>query len=486
MRVKVFLSIIIVLALVFAIFLIVSLYQYYQLTMTPQPLSTQQRTPMLQPTPTRRYPNGRYMFGTLETANGEIFSKLGLNDTYISQYEHSMGVDISNITISWQDYEIADGVYNENVLNIATNNIKIFLQAGQKVDVQLAIHYAPSWVMQLPDAYYVNQYGVTTPNIDGYNDPNYTFNEKIREKVKDFELHTLREIQVKIGLQNIWDFRIDAGYGGEANYNFSNDGQGHTNSYWAYDVNAQGIGDNLPAGVSPTPFPWWKPGQRTYNGQPFTVSQVQEWYNWYFNSRMNFYNWQVLLYRNTGYTHYLTFQTPGFGTRPDEYTKNIDNYLDGSGDPNHTMSRAAVWQNFYPAIINKTKIIAYISSIADGSGVPVNNLCQPDDVSVNFDTDPIVDTWSAVRFVSYIADKYGFIKGGENPGYGGEGTNTDYGITMLNNAGKQMASCGLIGMFWAHDEQLYATTNVPQANMITLADYAKVIAQYNEGNLTSH
>src|SRR5260370_1578220 len=215
MRVKVFLSIIIVLALVFAIFLIVSLYQYYQLTMTPQPLSTQQRTPMLQPTPTRRYPNGRYMFGTLETANGEIFSKLGLNDTYISQYEHSMGVDISNITISWQDYEIADGVYNENVLNIATNNIKIFLQAGQKVDVQLAIHYAPSWVMQLPDAYYVNQYGVTTPNIDGYNDPNYTFNEKIREKVKDFELHTLREIQVKIGLQNIWDFRIDAGYGGE-------------------------------------------------------------------------------------------------------------------------------------------------------------------------------------------------------------------------------------------------------------------------------
>src|SRR5205085_566789 len=137
---------------------------------------------------------------------------------------------------------------------------------------------------------------------------------------KDFETHALQQLNVQVGLTNIWDFRVDGGDGGEANYGPSDDGQGHTNSYWAYDGNAQGTENNLPLGVSKTPFPGWQPGQMTYNDRPFTTSQAQQWYDWYFHSRMNYYNWQVALYRNAGFSNYLTFATPGFGTRPDEYT----------------------------------------------------------------------------------------------------------------------------------------------------------------------
>src|SRR5207249_3083862 len=152
--------------------------------------------------------------------------------------------------------------------------------------------------------------------------------------------------------------------------------------------------------------------------------------------------------------------------------------LNGSGDPNGTMSRAAVWQNLYPALTDKTDIIAYISSMADSSSRPPNDACQPGDASVAFNTDPIVDTWGAVRYVSYIANKYGFLKGGENPGWGAGG-DPDYGITMMGNAAKQMESCGLIGMFWAHDDRLYTTTKTSQANIVTLTDYASIINQYN-------
>src|SRR6266496_2509872 len=419
-----------------------------------------------------------YLFGTLETANGSIFTTLGLSYADVAKKEHDAGVALANVTLAWKDYETSDGVFNENQMTYVANNINTFLHAGQRVDVQLAIHYVPSWVIQIPNAYYVNQCGVTAPQTYGYDSPNYVFNATVRQKVQDFETHALQQLNARVGLNNIWDFRVDGGDGGEALYPLATDTLGHTNSYWAYDSNAQGMGYNLPLGVSSTPFPGWRPGQTTYNGQPFTTSQVQQWYDWYFNSRMNWYNWQVALYRNAGFHNYLTIETPGFGTRPDEYRTNINNYLDGSADPNGTMSRAAVWQNLYPALTNKTNIIAYVSSMADSGSQPPNDTCQRSDARVDFNNDPVVDTWGGVRYVSYIANKYGFQKGGENPGYGA-GAGSDYGIPMLNNAAREMATCGLIGMFWAHDDRLYTTTATPPANIITLTDYSSVIHQYN-------
>ncbi len=66
---------------------------------------------------------------------------------------------------------------------------------------------------QIPDAYYVNQYGVTAPQSYGYDDPNYVFNATVRQKVQDFETHALQQLNVQVGF----------------------DGQGHSNSYWAHD-----------------------------------------------------------------------------------------------------------------------------------------------------------------------------------------------------------------------------------------------------------
>jgi hypothetical protein len=422
--------------------------------------------------------NENYQFGTLETANGAIFNTLGLSYTDVAKKEHDAGITIAQVTIAWKDYETSDGVFDENTMTAAVNSINTFIQAGQKVDVQLAIHYVPAWVMQIPGAYYVNQYGVTAPKIYDYDDPNYVFNATVRQKCQDFETHALQQLDRRVGLNTIWDFRIDAGDGGEANYGPSDDQHGHGNSYWAYDSNAQGTEHNLPSGVLSTPFPGWYPGQTTYNDQLFTTSQVQQWYDWYFNSRMNYYNWQVALYRKAGFSNYLTFETPGFGTRPDEYTNNMHAYLNGDGDPNGTMSRAAVWQDLYPALTNKTNIIAYISSMADASSHSINDTCQASDARVDFNTDPRVDSWGAVRYVSYIANRYGLLKGGENPGYGA-GAGADYGVTMMNTAAREMATCGLMEMFWAHDERLYTTADTPAANIITLADYASIINQYN-------
>ncbi|GAC1363628.1 MAG: hypothetical protein NVS2B12_06230 [Ktedonobacteraceae bacterium] len=417
----------------------------------------------------------KYLFGTLGTANGNVFNTLRLTSADIASREHNAGVAIAHVEIAWKDYETADGVFDQNSINSSTKNIITFLRFGQKVDLQLAVHYTPSWVMHLPDAQYLNQHGIAPSQSS--NGPNYVFNAIVRQKVQDFEMHALQEIDRQVGLNAIWDFRVDGGEGGEALYPEATDILRHSNSYWAYDNNAQGKKKNLPFGVSATPFPGWLPGQTKYHGQPFTTEQVAQWYNWYFESRMNYYNWQIALYRNAGFKNYLTIETPGFGTRPDEFTMNKDHYLNGVGDPNGTMSRAAVWQNLYPLITNKSNIIAYVTSMADSGSQSPNDMCQPEDRNVDFNKSPNINTWGAARYVSFIANKYGLLKGGENPGYGA-GAGSDYGIPMLERAAKEMASCQFIGMFWAHDDRLYTHSKL-QANTITLADYANVIHQYN-------
>src|SRR6266513_501264 len=135
--------------------------------------------PLLVTASTANLPAAHYLFGTLETANGSIFTTLGLSYVDVAKKEHDAGVAVAQVTIAWKDYETSDGAFNENLMVSEARNINTFLQAGQRVDVQLAVHYVPSWVMQIPDAYYVNQYGVTAPQSYGYDDPNYVFNATV-------------------------------------------------------------------------------------------------------------------------------------------------------------------------------------------------------------------------------------------------------------------------------------------------------------------
>ncbi len=410
-----------------------------------------------------------YMFGTLET------------DPAKASEEYAAGVRVAMQSIGWSNYEPADGVFNEAYMDDVKNSIKMDLAAGLKVVISPAIQYPPSWVMNLPGAHYVNQYGVTASpgSAGGYGDPNFVFSQTVRDKVAQFETHVMQQLAAdpEIGYRNIWAIRYVNGPLGEALYPLADDQQGHNNSYWAYDANAQGQGRDRPATIPANPFPGWVPGDTTYHGQPFSTAQVRQWYNWYLNALIDFINWHTELYRNPhgiNYQGYLQLLTPGVGARAFEYNGSIARYLDGSRDPNGTVSRAAVWYKIYPALVDKTGIVAYVTSMADGSGIPQNDGCHGGEAQVNYATDPQVDTWSAVRYISGLADKYGMLKSGENPGSGGQNQGVVYGLAMMQTAARQMQSCHFQGMFWAHDSDLY-----DGRSGVTLQDYANVIASYN-------
>jgi hypothetical protein len=197
------------------------------------------------------------------------------------------------------------------------------------------------------------------------------------------------------------------------------------------------------------------------------VSDVERWYAWYLGALVDEVSWQVQTYKSVGYTGYLYVLTPGLGSRPAEYQVAINNYLSGLGDGNATMGRAAAWDKLYAALPDKKNVVAYVSSLADWSGNPANNLCQTSDSAVGI-TDPQIDSWSAARWISYIAARYGMSRAGENPGAG-----SNYGRTMMQVAAQQAQACSMQGMLWAHDSNLYD----PNSG-VTLQDYATVIAQY--------
>ena len=141
----------------------------------------------------------------------------------------------------------------------------------------------------------------------------------------------------------------------------------------------------------------------------------------------------------------------------------VNAYLNASGDPNRTMSRGAAWDRVLADITNKQNVVVYVSSLADGSGW--NDHCTSSDSSVALN-DPQIGLWSAARWSSYLADRYGLEKNGENPG---RSDTSSYGLSMLDTAVAQGRSCGFQGVMWAHDADLYS------GSPVSLADYSQVI-----------
>jgi hypothetical protein len=122
---------------------------------------------------------------------------------------------------------------------------------------------------------------------------------------------------------------------------------------------------------------------------------------------------------------------------------------------------------------DKTNVVAYISSVADNSGG--NDGCQPSDASVPL-TSPVMDSWSATRWISAIARQNGLLVGGENPGYDQPfSLKPDYLDTsssgMMADAISQAQSCGFQVFYWAHDVRLWDGT-------LPFSLYASSIAPY--------
>ena len=169
---------------------------------------------------------------------------------------------------------------------------------------------APDWLLKLPGARYVDQYG------DSFTDepiPNLVFGSSLRPIAQQY-LNELFSI-AGTGFSNV---RAGGGTMGELSYPYEFTSTGKVrNLYWAYDVNA----------AAQDPVPGWRPGSLSPNGE------AQTFLSWYLNRLASFQNWQVQALRTAGYQGHIAMLYPSYGMRSGDFNAAVATNLSGTSSP---------------------------------------------------------------------------------------------------------------------------------------------------------
>jgi hypothetical protein len=297
------------------------------------------------------------------------------------------------------------------------------------------LHFTPAWVSALAGSHYVDQYGRVSDEVD------FVFNSTVRTLAQFYIAH----LSTIIPFSSLWAVRITSG--GNAEMLFPGGG-----SYWAFDAAAQN-GAEMPADMARNPFPGWRPGTAG-----LSATQVDTWANWYISALDNVAAWQANTMKVLGFDGFYQFLTPGLGALPVVYSYYVNANL-----PDSIVGLGAVWDRFYRGLAIRHNAVAYVSSMADGSGG--NSGCAASDATVALDSTQAL-SWSAARWISRIADVNGLLKAGENPGYiASPEFQSNYVDTSANGMAaitmQQAHSCKMQAVYWAHDDQLWDGTLSP-------------------------
>ncbi|HXV93433.1 MAG TPA: hypothetical protein VD813_09060 [Pseudonocardia sp.] len=346
--------------------------------------------------------------------------------------EARAGVSAAVVELGWYRYEPAPGKFDDDFIRSVRSEIDALRAAGRTVTLDLAVHYAPDWLLDEPDSRLVDDRG----NIG--KGPNLIFNQRVRDAAENY----FRRVAAGLDLSTVEAIRLGAGWYAEVFY----PDNGH---YWAFDENAQN-GPDLPPSMKPNPAPGWRPGTGGLG-----IDRVREWADWYVGALDDVVEWQMDVWTRLGFRNSFEVLTPGSGVRPRQYEEAIR-----EGLPPGRLGAGGAWHVFYGELPRSSRIVAYVSSVADRSGD--NDSCAPEDDSVALDS-PAAEHWSAARWISRVAREYGYPVSGENPGWGQPGSFGRYyrDLTpggMMASAVRQARTCRFVTFYWAHDRQLWDGT----------------------------
>ena len=369
--------------------------------------------------------------------------------TLVSSPEHSdeearAGVEIAMVELSWAQFEPVEDRFDESYIRRVRAAIDGFRASGRRVTLGLGLHSTPRWLLDQPDSRMIDEQGTESDAV------NLVFDQRLRDEADDYLAH----VAAAVDLASIGAVRLTSGALAEVLYP---EGGG----YWAFDDNAQN-GEHLPASMARNPFPGWRPGD-----PGLSEAQVREWAGWYIGGLVNVVNWQIGVLSGLGFRGDYEVLCPGVGVRPTDFIEAVRHDL-----PRGLLGVGAVWQEFFARLPSRPDVVAYSTSVADGSGD--NDMCTSRDRTVPLDASEAA-AWSASRWIGRIAEEHGLRVSGENPGYfppqsadGSYADQSDDG--MMATAVRQASACGFATFYWAHDEQLWDGT-------VSFSRYASLIAK---------
>jgi len=361
------------------------------------------------------------LFGTLDTQPASLSG------------DRQAGLSVAMFELDWSSFEPQQGQFDSSYIAGMKSILTSFRSAGMLVTLGLGLEDPPAWVFSLPDANYIDESGDTA------NEADLVFSEPVREAAAAY----LKQVAAALPLSEFWSVRLTSGGDAEMLYPAGA-------SYWAFSQSAL-TGTDLPPTMKANPFPNWRPGQ-----SGLTPTQIDQWVDWYVGGLDDVTAWQMSTLSSLGFTGYYELVTPGSGTRPDALAAQEQDDLPDDA----ATGVGAVWDRYYAMLSNKSKVVAYVSSVADTSGN--DDSCQASDESLPL-TSPVMDTWSATRWISRIAAADDLLVGGENPGFGiSASLDSHYQDTssqgMMADAIRQAVTCKFQVFYWAHDSNFSSGT----------------------------
>jgi hypothetical protein len=200
------------------------------------------------PTGKPNQPSGSFLFG--------VINNNGVH--YADEWQH--GVRATTFEFQWQLYEPQPGVFDQAYIDHMKSVLSGLKAQGWAVQMIPGTQYVPQWVYDnYPDMAYVNQYGeLFTPDPlaqSDYRSINAPFNPQARELIASYLKRIFQDFDQSNPLLHFDAVRIGGGMQGELRYPPAS-WMGHTNSFWAFDRNAQ---DPAISGI-PASVVGWRPG----------------------------------------------------------------------------------------------------------------------------------------------------------------------------------------------------------------------------------
>lgn len=340
--------------------------------------------------------------------------------------ERAAGMTAKLVELSWRSYEPARGSFDAAYVIRKRTEIAAVRAGGMAVILGLGVQFEPDWLLAMPNAAYVDQYGDHyADTCMGCQRANFVWNAALREAQGAYVARALADFGAQVAA-----VRIGGGHYGELGYPAATYA-GHANTYWAFDANA----------AASNPVPGWKPGMASPN------REAGRFLDWYLDALTRYANWQIATVR-AAFAGPIILLEPSFGIRPGEVAAAANADLAGTTSP----ERNGEVQRGYD-------FARHVAAISD-PGVWVASTwldCPYGNDSV---TDPGVG--SPGRYIASLARARGLRAYGENTGQGS--------ASVLASTAARARSFGLVGFAWYNEEELLS------GRYATLADMARVIA----------
>jgi hypothetical protein len=361
------------------------------------------------------------------------------------------GFRLAEIECGWDQGEPTQGTFSASYLSNMAQLCLQYKNAGYRVAVSAGLHYPPAWVLGLANGQYLDQTSASSGT------PNFAWNPAVRAAAAAYINQLVAAISSVVAVDY---YRVGLSPSGECYLPNTS-----THQWWAFDALAQGNGTGLPAGIWACPLPGWIPGASTWtpaggSAQPVTVPMATSWWNWYMNAIINAHNWEFSAFRAAGWTGLIMYCMPGLGAVPNVITSRLNQLLAPmTGNTNdNQMEIGSAW-HLQLAALNLANAVVNVSSVYDNSGSPANNASvSGDNATVLAAADPWISHWSSTRWLAYLAAQHGLYTLGENVG-----SNVAADVAGIMS---QAQACGLYGLMWSYDAQMYDGTHATATQVV--------------------